>query len=129
LATWNFSATTSAGGNTVLDPSIVMVEAAIRLQGRLSQPGHARLRPRRHAGPPCPDQRPGPGGSRSGQIVRNPKPVEAAPLLQGPALPLPPESCRLPRRPQTARLPTAGFAAEVFSLTSSQCKKAPILSI
>jgi transposase len=44
-------------------------------------------------------------------MARNPSPLETAPPRQGPALPLPPEPCRLPRRPRTARLPTAGFAA------------------
>src|SRR3954454_20090776 len=47
-------------------------------------------------------------------MARNPSPLETAPPRQGPALPLPPEPCRLPRRPRTARLPTAGFAALVF---------------
>src|SRR3954469_20007050 len=43
-------------------------------------------------------------------MARNPSPLETAPPRQGPALPLPPESCRLPRRPRTTSLPTAGFA-------------------
>jgi hypothetical protein len=60
------------------------------------------------------ERRSGPGGGRSGQMARNPSPLETAPPRQGPALPLPPEPCRLPRRPRTARLPTAGFAALVF---------------
>src|SRR3954447_4575615 len=50
-------------------------------------------------------------------MARNPSPLETAPPRQGPALPLPPEPCRLPRRPRTARLPTAGFAALVFFIT------------
>src|SRR3954466_1901351 len=47
LAAWNSSATASAGGNTVLDPSMVMVEAAISLNWEESNRGRDEdLRPR-----------------------------------------------------------------------------------
>src|SRR3954467_2930983 len=44
-------------------------------------------------------------------MARNPSPVETAPPRQGPALPLPPQSGGIPRRPRTTSLPTASFAA------------------
>src|SRR3954467_12310978 len=57
-------------------------------------------------------------------MARNPSPLETAPKRQGPALPLPPQSCRLPRRPRTARLPTASFAAlEKKTLRASEQRR------
>src|SRR3954466_14947615 len=44
-------------------------------------------------------------------MARNPSPLETAPPCQGPALPLPPQSGGIPRRPRTTSLPTASFAA------------------
>src|SRR3954471_23498450 len=44
-------------------------------------------------------------------MARNPRSVETAPPRQGPALPLPPQSGGIPRRPRTTSLPTASLAA------------------
>jgi hypothetical protein len=82
--------------------------------GRLAKSGRARLRPRRDADTSRPNQRPGLGGGRSGQMARNPSPLETAPPRKGPALPLPPQSGGIPRRPRTTRFPAASFAALAF---------------
>ena len=82
-----------------------------RTTGRkVAWPGRARCRPRRHANTPRPDYGSGTRGRQSRQMAGSPSPLETAPSRQDPALPLPPQSRRLPSRPRTARVSAASFA-------------------